>query len=316
MLASNGTFTNILLVCPCDPTTLELAAVLAARGSGAVTCLQVVPELPRVWESLETVGGPIDMTALYLAEHQRRLEESYVAALQERGVQATAKALAGSGSMEAIREVVRHGHDLVLMTAEGSTRPDKRLFGSLSMQLVRKCPCPVWLAKPGQPAQSLRLLAAVDPDPAEPDRLSLNDGILELAEAFTADAGAELHVIHVWRLTGEKAFRGSGRFAGDQIQSLLNREQDRHRRAVYALVESHGLTGARVHMIAGDDAAAEIAATAARIDADVVVLGAVCRTGISGFLIGSTAEKALGELNCSVLAIKPEGFQTPVTLER
>jgi nucleotide-binding universal stress UspA family protein len=44
-------------------------------------------------------------------------------------------------------------------------------------------------------------------------------------------------------------------------------------------------------------------------------MGTVCRTGIAGFFIGNTAEKVLQEIDCSVLAIKPEGFETPVTLE-
>ena len=48
---------------------------------------------------------------------------------------------------------------------------------------------------------------------------------------------------------------------------------------------------------------------------DLLVMGTVCRTGLSGFIIGNTAEKVLSEVNCSVLTVKPEGFVTPVTLE-
>jgi len=49
---------------------------------------------------------------------------------------------------------------------------------------------------------------------------------------------------------------------------------------------------------------------------NLIVMGTVCRTGIPGFFIGNTAEKVLHRVNCSVLAIKPEGFVTPVTLEQ
>jgi hypothetical protein len=41
-------------------------------------------------------------------------------------------------------------------------------------------------------------------------------------------------------------------------------------------------------------------------------MGTVCRTGIPGFFIGNTAEKILDEVDCSVLTVKPEAFQTPV----
>jgi nucleotide-binding universal stress UspA family protein len=48
-------------------------------------------------------------------------------------------------------------------------------------------------------------------------------------------------------------------------------------------------------------------------DIDLLVMGTVCRTGISGFLIGNTAEEVLNQIDCSVLTVKPEGFVTPVT---
>jgi nucleotide-binding universal stress UspA family protein len=48
---------------------------------------------------------------------------------------------------------------------------------------------------------------------------------------------------------------------------------------------------------------------------DLIVMGTVGRTGIPGFLIGNTAETVLRQVNCSVLAVKPEGFVTPVKIE-
>jgi len=42
------------------------------------------------------------------------------------------------------------------------------------------------------------------------------------------------------------------------------------------------------------------------------VMGTVGRVGLPGLLIGNTAETILGRVGCAVLAIKPEGFQTPV----
>jgi nucleotide-binding universal stress UspA family protein len=41
----------------------------------------------------------------------------------------------------------------------------------------------------------------------------------------------------------------------------------------------------------------------------------VGRTGIPGFLIGNTAEQVLSEVTCSVLALKPRGFVSPVTID-
>ena len=45
---------------------------------------------------------------------------------------------------------------------------------------------------------------------------------------------------------------------------------------------------------------------------EVVVMGTLARTGIPGLLIGNTAEGVINQVDCSVLAIKPEGFVSPV----
>lgn len=53
---------------------------------------------------------------------------------------------------------------------------------------------------------------------------------------------------------------------------------------------------------------------AKQLAADVIGLETVARTGITGFIMDNTAETILDQIECSVLAIKPPGFQTPVTV--
>ena len=67
----------------------------------------------------------------------------------------------------------------------------------------------------------------------------------------------------------------------------------------------------KTHLLKGS-ARKEIPALAKRIEADLVVIGTVARTGVSGFIMGNTAETILNQIDCSVLAIKPPGFKTPV----
>lgn len=48
------------------------------------------------------------------------------------------------------------------------------------------------------------------------------------------------------------------------------------------------------------------------LEVDILVMGTVARTGIPGFIIGNTAENTLREIRCSLLALKPNGFVSPV----
>ena len=70
----------------------------------------------------------------------------------------------------------------------------------------------------------------------------------------------------------------------------------------------------QTHLVKGW-ARKEIPALAKRIEADLVVMGTVGRPGVPGFIVGNTAEMILNQIDCSVLAIKPPGFVTPVTVE-
>ena len=69
--------------------------------------------------------------------------------------------------------------------------------------------------------------------------------------------------------------------------------------------------GPEIHSITGRPATG-IAQIASRESIDLLVMGTVRRTGVRGFFIGHTAEEVLGRVSCSLLAVKPDGFVSPV----
>ncbi|UZE96145.1 universal stress protein [Alkalimarinus alittae] len=75
--------------------------------------------------------------------------------------------------------------------------------------------------------------------------------------------------------------------------------------------ESFNYVAPRTHLIQGTPDR-ELPKLADSLEADLVVMGTVARTGVAGLLIGNTAEAVLPQLRCSVLAIKPNGFVSPV----
>ena len=84
-------------------------------------------------------------------------------------------------------------------------------------------------------------------------------------------------------------------------------EQGLHR-----LLESvDGGEDARVLLRKGE-AADVIAAAVDEVNPSTIVMGTLARSGIPGYFIGNTAERVLVDVNRSVLAVKPDGFTTPV----
>lgn len=66
-----------------------------------------------------------------------------------------------------------------------------------------------------------------------------------------------------------------------------------------------------IHYLNGE-AVTSICQATKRLSADVLVMGTLARSGLTGFLIGNTAEQVLKDINCSLLALKPEGFISPI----
>ncbi len=92
----------------------------------------------------------------------------------------------------------------------------------------------------------------------------------------------------------------------------MNETQDEHRSALERLLKAAGISGTHhVHHLRG--AADELIPTfVTDKKIDILVMGTVARTGIPGFIIGNTAENILQKLTCSLMALKPNGFISPV----
>ena len=270
-------------------------------------------------------GGPVsaDLQAAIVSEHERELESLLEPYRQRIDVQA--KVLVGTPFLEIIREVLRNGRDLVIKTIEPRDWQD-RLFGSNDMHLLRKCPCPVWIMLPGEASNYRCILAAVDFDPMQ-EAGEANDGnrqILELASSLVLSDFAELHLVHAWEPVMENLMRVfSSDLSEEQIAANVARERRERLARLECLTgrlrdwlgaEAYEYLSPRLHLRQGNPRK-EIPALARQIEADLVVMGTVARTGIPGFIIGNTAETILNQIDCAVLAIKPPGFITPVTLE-
>lgn len=309
----------------CKPA-LERAVALAENNQARLTVVDVTE---RVTAGIGMPdGGPIsaDLQAALVSIHTDRLQK-LVDPYRKR-IEIHTKVLQGTPFLEIIRAVLRDGHDLVIKAPETGDWLD-RLIGSDDMHLLRKCPCPVWLIKPQTPKSYRRILAAVDVREAYPpaeleSRRVLNRQVLEMASSLALADFAELHIVHVWDAVGESAMRGVFMSTTEQqIKAYVEQVRLRCEECLNTLInevtctlgqDALGYLKPQTHLVKGR-ARKEIPALAKRIEADLVVMGTVARTGVPGFIMGNTAEAILNQINCSVFAIKPPNFITPVTLE-
>jgi len=334
---------------------VERAVTLAQRNQARLTVVNTVKELPRqapVPDVLEPLAGidiieewptgagrppapeppvglsewppgaemPVTEPAVVIRERivedeNQRLEQ-WVDFVRRSGVQVSGKMLYGMPFLEIVREVLRNEHDLVMTTAEGRGGLKEKLFGSAALHLMRQCPCPVWVIQSSQPEWCTRILAAVDPAPVDEEQYAINIKIMDLATALARRQQSELVIVHTWTFPVEHSLR-SGHFgASSKVDRWVRETRNQHRRRLAELLRPYPLQDlkSQVYMLKGE-AGHLIPELAAEKEVELIVMGTVSRTGVSGLLIGNTAEKILRQVDCSVLTVKPDGFVTPVRLD-
>ena len=315
-------FKNILLICDEESVNEEVIgrAIWLAKANGAsVTLVDLVlsgpGELGQLFGALSGMRG-FDVEHEVLEFHRTRLAE-IGAPIKSEGIETTETVLQGIPFVQVIRKVLRDGHDLVIKGASGDRDRNSFLFGSTDLHLLRKCPCPVWIMKKSNRKKYARILAAVDPRSAEEQHVALNTLIMDLATSLSKMDGSELHVVNAWRLDEEDTLRHSGfaNISDAEVDRLVAEKRRECERELDGLLGRYPEDGGdrNVHLLKG--AASELIPELARkTRAELIVMGTVGRTGIQGFFIGNTAEAILNQVDCSVLAVKPPGFESPVRL--
>jgi nucleotide-binding universal stress UspA family protein len=254
---------------------------------------------------------------LHELRHQRRLEQlqALMEPYSQSDIPIDIQVVAGTSFIELIRAVQRHDFDLLIKAPHPPTGLTQRLlYGSFDLHLLRKCPCPVWIDRPESAHPYRNILAAVDS--SDLANLELNRLIMDLASSLAAKESAKLHVLHAWQMTGESTLRsGRARISAAEVEKLLAETQQSHRQRLDDLLVAYGLSTADPGVrLVKEKPAKAIAERAEEINADLIVMGTVGRTGIPGFIIGNAAEDVLRTTRASILAVKPQGFVCPVTM--
>lgn len=307
-------FKNILLVLNAqdlETAALDKAVSLAKQNGARLTLFSVLQE-PSGYQGY-SISVTQHLLQMAIAEQKEWLRGLTIDLAKDE-IEVAIDVVQGHAFLQIIRRVLHQGHDLVVITAEQKNGLRARLFGTTSMHLMRKCPCPVWVLKRAQTQSFSRILAAVDPSLHNAEHDSLNALILQLATNLARQQTAELHIIHVWYLFGERYEHSRG--MSEAAQEARQQAKICHKQDLDILLSQTDVSDLKphLHLLEGDPDE-RIPELAVEQNIDLLVMGTVCRTGIAGFLIGSTAEEVLAQVDCSVLTLKPQGFVTPVSIK-
>jgi universal stress protein E len=215
----------------------------------------------------------------------QRVLEQQAARFRSAGVEAAVAIGEEAAGLAIVRCVLRERIDLVIAGRRNERVHRGRMLGSVAMQLLRTCPCAVWVAKIGGSVAPRCVLAASD--------LSADDDRVIDYAAFIASAhGATLHIVH-----------------GTQQE-----ETARSRSHAEEIARAGGATRVHLHDLDMTPVRAVLDGVT-RFEPDLVVMGTQSRAGVLGRLLGSNAEQLLSRLDVSLLAVKPADFTSPVRMD-
>lgn len=302
-----------------NPDIVDHACEIAKNSQAQLKVFHVIGGYPKDLEQWWNVRDPKQ-----LRDNIQNERQAFVTGVVERiksnGVEKVSSEIRwGKEFVETTREVMRNGHDLVMVTARDMKTISKKLFECPSRELFLVCPCSLWIAKYKKiEVRRDRVLAALRCDGSGHVDLTndpLSAKILQNAALIAALEGSELHVVHALPEYGTSSMK-EGDARHTDLAGVIDEMRATLQESCQALITDFEVTLRKdqVHLLVGSPREA-IPDFANELGTDLIVLGTTSRSGFSGLLHGNTAESVLQEVNSAILAIKPDDFKSPVQLE-
>lgn len=199
--------------------------------------------------------------------------------------------------------------DLVIKDTHHHSLAKRTFLTNTDWHLIRACPVPLLLTKAAAWPAIPKVFAAVDPGHANDKPAALDSRILDYASLLSKRLGGELHALHAYVPMAIIA----AATAGDPPMVMtisaddLAFEEQQKRKRVQEIVTEYGVSAANLHVEVGGPAEV-LPRLAGALQADIVTMGAISRSGLQRAFIGSTAEDVLERLPCDALIVKSPDF--------
>ena len=188
----------------------------------------------------------------------------------------------------ATQAIARSGSDLVIKSSFYHDKVKRFLYKTSDFYLMRYCSSPVLFTHRPQQWQSSHMVACVDLESNDAEHKRLNNSIIKNAKILSTTLGMELTIATAY----DKGFNNS-------VLQLVKESSVGTRES---LAEIFGVDVD--HLLLRQGATVETLHTISEeIEASIMVIGSLARTGISGKLIGNTAEKLLDTVNADIVTI-------------
>ncbi len=284
---------------PSSRNALCEAARLAAYEESALTVVHVVEQ-----ELANAIGQSLKLDVAGVIAHVHKSLEHFIAQSGAGAMPIASEVRIGNPFVSLVLSCQKHKADLLVMGSRGSQHGIGQV-GAVAAQCVRKAPAEVLIVKEDFTGPHRHVIACVDlsetsakavqfarriaeQDGSRLDCLFVDQSTLRLS----ADYGGYLPPLPT--LDTAKAIDAWQKELDAFLEPLLRNSTVREKRNI--VMERMGIRDAIMEHIQ-------------ETQASLVVLGTRGKTDLRTLITGTTAEKVLQHAPCSILAVKPDGFE-------
>lgn len=235
----------------------------------------------------------------HLLDILRQKLEGLAAPLRESGLEVTTDVSWDHPLDEGIvRKIKASNPWLVIKDTHHHNVLKRTILSNTDWHLIRDCPAPLWLVKPESNADAPKVYAAVDPTHEHDKPAELDHTIVAFATEIADGLGGELNILHSYTMPSAVALS-----EGVSVSELSDAVEEQHREAFKDFLSGYDFPEGRTHLVQGP--AHEVLESVSETgDVDLIVMGAVSRSGLDRVFLGSTAERTLDRLACDLLIVK------------
>ena len=285
---------------------LSRAQEISDKTGATITAMLVVYDLSY---DMTTMLSPDEREAMkdavtkehasWLSEHLRQLGFSHIDIV----VQWNNRAFEA-----VIHHVIDNDIDLVVKATKRHDDLASVIFTPTDWHLLRKCPSTVLLVKEHDWPEGGQIIAAVNVGSEDDEHNLLNDKLTVIANDYAKLLNGNVNLVNSYPSTPLNIAIEVPEFDPDAYNNSVKHH---HQAEMAGHAKKYGITTANTYVKEGLPEKV-IPMVAKDIDAELVIIGTVGRVGLSAALIGNTAEHVIDELDCDVLAVKPDGFVSPL----
>lgn len=193
-----------------------------------------------------------------------------------------------------------HDADLIVKATHHQNVIQRTFFSQTDWELIRHCPVPLLLTKGNKWQDKMMITAAVDPvkNYDKPD--FLDDHIVKCAADLRTLFSAKLQLLHVYDPTPLMIYLDQPAINSAEVGEEIRKQ---HAEALHQLALKKGIDETSACLEMGSPVLV-IPDFLYENNVDLVVMGAVSRSGLERWLLGHTAEKVLDRITVDILIAK------------